>query len=82
MKKHILSGFVITSMLLSPALRADEALEPPATEENEGTLVGQGSDDGARTAKSKQWQNIAIAVGAVAVAVTALILVASNDGHK
>ena len=53
----------------------------PADEGEEGTPVGQAADEGSRAAKSRQWRNIALAVGAVAVAITALILVASNDGH-
>ncbi len=57
----------------------------PVTEElpeEQGSAVGQASNEGMSAAKKKQWTNIAIAVCAVAVAVTALILVASNDGHK
>jgi len=76
MKKWITSGLVISAMVLSPALRAEEAAAPAPG------VVGQASDDGVNAAKSKKWQNIALAVGAVAVAITALILVANNDGHK
>jgi len=32
--------------------------------------------------KNGNWQNIALAVGAVAVAAVALILVGTNKGHK
>jgi len=53
----------------------------PADEDDEGTPVGQAADEGSRAAKRKQWRNVALAVGAVAVAITALILVSSNDGH-
>ena len=49
--------------------------------EEEGTPVGAAASEGTNAAKKKQWQNIALAVGAVAVAVTALVLVSSNDGH-
>lgn len=49
--------------------------------EEEGTPVGYAASEGANAAKKKQWQNIALAVGAVAVAVTALVLVSSNEGH-
>jgi hypothetical protein len=55
---------------------------PPDEDEEEGTLVGQAANEGSRTAKSKQWQNIALATAAVVVAITALILVADNDGHR
>lgn len=49
---------------------------------DEGTEVGQAANEGTSAAKKRQWQNIALAVGAVAVAVTALILVSSNNGHS
>lgn len=75
MKKLITSTFIIASMLLTPTLRADDM------EEDTGTPVGQASDEGANAARSKTWQNIGLAVGAVAIAITALILVANNDGH-
>lgn len=51
------------------------------SDENEGTPVGQAASEGSKAAKKKQWQNIAIATVAIAVAVTALILIANNDGH-
>jgi hypothetical protein len=50
-------------------------------EEELGASVGQASNEGVNAAKRRQWRNIALAVGAVAVAVTALILVSCNDGH-
>lgn len=90
MKKMLTSFLVISSIVLSPALRAEDVgsdqEEPPAGQEvtpveQEGTPVGQAAADGSNTAKKKQWRNIALAVGAVAVAVTALILIANNDGH-
>ena len=49
---------------------------------SEGKEVGKASSDGMKTARRKQWQNIGIAIGAVAVAVTALVLVSSNAGHS
>jgi hypothetical protein len=76
MKKLLTSAFVITSMVLSPTLKADDV-----TSDQEGTPVGQAASEGSNAAKKKRWQNIALATGAVALAVTALILVASNDGH-
>ncbi len=57
----------------------------PETEdlpEEQGSPVGQGSNERVTAAKKRQWKNIIIAVCAVAVAVTALILVSTNDGHK
>jgi hypothetical protein len=77
MKKLFTSCFIITSLALSPALKAEDLEEP-----DEGTPVGKASNEGSRAAKRKRWQNYAIAAGAIAIAVTALILVANNDGHK
>jgi hypothetical protein len=54
----------------------------PSDDEDEGTPVGQAASEGSNAARKKQWQNIAIATVAVAVAVTALILIASNDGRR
>jgi hypothetical protein len=51
-------------------------------EDAEGSSVGEASYSGARTAKRNQLRNIAIAAVAVGVAVTAILLVSSNDGHK
>lgn len=89
MKKIFTSCFVMSSLVLQPALRADEpaAQQAPATLQadmpanQEGTPVGQAASEGSNTARRKRWQNIAIAAAAIAIAVTALILVANNDGH-
>ncbi|MBI3237179.1 MAG: hypothetical protein HYZ48_05735 [Chlamydiales bacterium] len=51
----------------------------PSSEE---TYVGQASDEGSKAAKKKMWRSIGLAVAAVAIAVTALILVSKNDGHR
>lgn len=77
MKKLLTSCSIIASIILSPTLKAEDI----SSEDTEGTPVGQAANEGANAAKRKQWQNIALAAGAVAIAVTALILVASNDGH-
>jgi hypothetical protein len=101
MKKLFTSTLIISSLILAPALKADDIGTDPQTEEqteeqtdeqteesqpedtqyDEGTPVSQESTDNNRSAKRKRWQNIALAVGAVAIAITALILVANNDGH-
>lgn len=57
------------------------ALDTTTTPEDEGTPVGYASKEGSSAARRKTWQNIGLAVAAVAVAVTALILVSSNSGH-
>jgi hypothetical protein len=77
MKRLLTSWCIISSLILSPALRADN----PESDDEEGTPVGEAAHEGANAAKKKRLQNIALATGAVAVAVTALILVANNDGH-
>lgn len=89
--KKSLTILLISSLILAPSLKADaisliaeEEATTPETEAqmDEGTPVGQASDEGLRTARRHQWQNIAIAGAAVALAVTALLLVANNDGRK
>jgi hypothetical protein len=55
--------------------------EPQTDEKPAYTHVGKASHDSVAAAKSKQWQNILIAAGAVAIAITALILVHNNAGH-
>lgn len=60
----------------APASAETQTDEKPAY-----THVGKASHDSVAAAKSKQWQNILIAAGAVAIAITALILVHNNAGH-
>jgi len=67
---------------MSNELITDSADDDSMMDEDDGTLVGHGSNEGAKAARKKQWQNIALAVGAVAIAVTALILVANNNGKS
>ncbi len=62
---------------------SDEQQETEVQDESdEGTTVGQASTEGSSTAKKRMWQNIGLAVGAVAIAVTALVLVSQNEGHS
>ncbi len=68
----------IESADVSPPVATDPLME----EETGGSSVGEASHAGARTAKRNQLRNIAIAAVAVGVAVTAILLVSSNDGHK
>lgn len=63
-----------------PSSQAPLATDPEM--EDEGTPVGQASTEGTKTAKKKMWQNTALAVVSVAIAVTALILVSKNEGHS
>ncbi len=64
-----------------PTDTTETATSPAELPADEGTAVGQASTEGMSAAKKRQWTNIALAVGAVAVAVTALILVSNNSGH-
>ena len=50
--------------------------------QEEGTSVSKGSDAQQRASKRRQLRNIGIAIGAVVIAVVAMILVSTNDGHK
>jgi len=83
----ILENYAETEELIetpeaSNELIADEIDVDAATEEDDGTLVGHASNDGAKAAHKKQWQNIALAAGAITIAVIALILVANNNGKS
>lgn len=94
--KKLLTSFIALSLILAPTLRADGTQADVMSQENqteqmsnsdlpsdEGTPVSQAQeDDGRRAARRKRWQNAILAVSAVAVAITAMILVANNDGHK
>jgi hypothetical protein len=94
MKKLTISFLTLTAMILSPALRADvapanDAVEIPmdadtgsdVSPREEGTPVGQASNEGSKAAKKQTMYNIALAVVAIGVAIGAMILVSSNDGH-
>ena len=54
----------------------------PPEEETPGTPVSAESNNAQKAAKRRMWQNIAIAIGAVAIAVTALVLVSNHHGNK
>ena len=78
MKKCIgLTAAVLS--LLSSSLTADEA--PVAATEQEPKQVGKASADAANTAKSSHVAKYVLAGGAVAIGITALILVSRHDGH-
>jgi len=66
--------------------------QPPAVEQNtysdngnytdQETLVTPENTDAIKHNRNKYWQNILLAVAVVAVAVTAMLLVNSHEGHK
>ena len=55
----------------------NETVQPDPNQPKE---VGKAAEEGAQTSQS-HWGQYAIAVGAVAVAIVALILVSRNKGH-
>lgn len=57
-------------------------VEPVENSQNEIKQVSKPQNTGMSPAKKKQWQNIGLAIGAVVIAVVALILVSKNHGHK
>jgi len=64
---------------------AAEATQPDHSADQQQaipSMVGKASSQSAQAARNRTWQNIAIAAGAVAIAVTALILVHNNNGHR
>ena len=90
MKKLFISSLLVSAIVCAPAIHADDdmlATEEVSAyddyddieEEEEGTSVSAPSNEGAKAARKKRWQNIALAVGAVAVAVTAMLVVANHD---
>ena len=70
MKKGAVSLCTVIAMALSSGLHADNK------------EVGKASEDSVKAAKSKKWQNIALAGAAVAVAVIAIIVVGRNHGKS
>ncbi len=58
------------AFVFSPALYADET---PAQ-------VGKAAEEGSSSGKSSHWAQFALAGGAIAIAIVALVLVAKNKG--
>lgn len=85
-----------TSTVLTPSEEQDSYAEQeeaaPAEEqdsyadtgnyEDQETLVQPASSEVTKKARTKYWQNILLAVAVVAVAITALLLVHSHEGHR
>ncbi len=65
----------------TPEAEATTSTALDTSSEEEGTPVGQASNEGSKIAKKKTWQNVGLAIVSVAIAVTALILVSQNEGH-
>lgn len=83
---------IVTSLLFSSGIQADQSVidntENADAEEIHVTHVkpdvkhvGKASSDGMSAAKSRQIQNIAIAAGIIAIAVTTLVLVNNHHSH-
>ncbi len=79
MKKRATSILLALSLLLTPQLRAEETTAPsePTPPPRQ---VGRASADGVDLARQRNLGNITIALIAVAIAVTAIILVSKHDG--
>lgn len=69
--KKLIAMTACLAFALSPALYADETA--PAQ-------VGKAAEEGANSGKSSHWGQIALAAGAITIAVVALVLVAKNKG--
>ena len=89
MKTYILNTLLSLSLLYATTLRAEEApaIEPPPPPQEElppppppPREVGRASADGVDMGKQRNLGNIAIALLAITVAVTAIILVSKNEG--
>lgn len=65
----------------TPPAETFSSNETPSEEESVAE-VSKGSDERKKSRKRQQLRNIGIAVVAVTMAVVAMILVSTNDGHK
>lgn len=90
--KKVIAFIVAASLPLTSSLHADPSIientENGDSEEIHVTHVkpevkhvGKASSDGMSAAKSRQIQNIALAAGIIAIAVTTLVLVNNHHGH-
>jgi hypothetical protein len=97
-KKVILSSLIATSIVFTNPVRADQPPTPTpqenvqvesmdtAVEEDPlptGSEVSPSEPDGPRRdASRRRWRNIALAVAAVALSITAIVLASTNRGHR
>lgn len=91
MKNRLITSALLLALVCGPSLRAEDIV-PPTTEESvtvpseeaeeEGTPVQPATLDGANSARRERWKNITIALVTVAAAVTAIILVSTNQGSS
>jgi hypothetical protein len=68
MKKNLLAFILLTSLLSSPLLHAEQ--------------VGAAAAEGATQSSESAWKNIALAAGAIAVATIAILVVSRHEGHR
>ena len=70
---------------IANAIIADDSADNAETDEDDsepqGSEVAESSDSNKKAARKQMWINIGLAIAAVAVAVTALIIVSNNNGH-
>ena len=90
MKTRFLCPLLALSLVLTPALRADELpapSQPPVEMTDEEPLPAgkevskNENNERKKAARRRMWQNIGLAVGAIAVAVTCIVLASRNNGH-
>lgn len=77
--KRIIS-IILATALLTQGLYADEQGDSIDTPK-EPRHVGKAATDGTSSAKKQQWQAIGLAIGVVAIAVAALIIVGDKHDH-
>jgi|GEM_PF-5919481 hypothetical protein len=75
--KRATSIFLCLALIGNLTLFADEAVDPVGPKE-----VGKASQEGVEAGKSSAWVTYTVAGIAIAVAITALILVSRNQGHS
>ncbi len=80
--KRVVAFFLIVSTSLFGAAPLNDQILNDQEGESAPAQVGKASGDAASAARKRTWQNIALAVGAVAIAVTAIILVHRHPGNS
>ena len=66
----------------NPTENTDSSLDRGNYSDQEESLVSSESPEHVKRAKSRRWHNILLAIVTIAVAVTGILLVHSNQGNK